>query len=497
MNPLITTVSVSLDLPSASDKRADKERLLDGLVRSGVHTPVEISPALLAGLPAALRACDFSPLLTLGWEGDRARVVAINKRIVYGLAIDAGTTNIVASLFDMTACRRIAAREHENPQIAAGLDVLSRVHAAMSGRGEELHALLIDGINALIGELCSDHGIRSEDICAAVIAGNTIMMHFLLDLPVHTIPVDPYLPVAYRMDFVRPRDAGIAINDQAVVYIFPNAGSYVGGDIIAGILVSGLHANERPSLLIDVGTNAEIVLGCSEWIMVGAGAAGPALESGIAEIGMRATEGAVAGVVLEKDTPAAVLKVIGGGAPRGICGSGVIELVAELYDNGIIDGQGRLSASSPNVVERDGGRAFVLYESAGARLMIKDTDIDNFLRSKAAMFASLYVMVHAVGLTFGDVLTVYVSGAFGAGIDADKAVRIGMLPDIPRERFVALGNSSLKGAEAVLTDRGALAAVDRICGLITYREMNTDGAFMREFPAALFIPHTNPDVLKS
>lgn len=488
MNPIVSSISLNLPRPSPSDKRADRERLLDGLAETGINMPVELGLKILQILPSHLRENDFSITVTLGFLRDKAKVIAINNASVYGVAIDIGTTNMVASLFDLSRGKKVSLIEMENPQINSGLDVLSRVHEAMSGKSEDLHKSLIRGVNDLIRNLCSANNINHSDICAVVIAGNTIISHFFLNLPVENIPVEPYIPAAGAFDFLSPVDLGLDINPNGIVYVFPNAGSYVGGDIISGILFSGLYKDKRPSILIDVGTNAEIVLGCDEWIMVGAGAAGPALEGGISEIGMTAKEGAICRVRINRDNYAAQIETIGNREPEGICGSGMIDLIAELYNANIIDSRGSFT---------DGRSEFIIYESKRKKLAIKATDIDNFLRSKAAMFSLLYVMVKSVGLRFIDISRIYISGAFGTGIDPAKAISIGMVPDIEIERFRAVGNSSLKGAEMLLMERNLLADIDRICGMITYREMNTDGEFMREFPAAMFIPHTNPALLKA
>ncbi|MGO9612858.1 MAG: ASKHA domain-containing protein [Dissulfurispiraceae bacterium] len=497
LNPLVSSISVSLDRPSNTDKRADRERLVDGLLAViGNERGVEIDLVELRELPFALRENDYRVTLNLGFTRDKVKVISLGKSSSYAIAIDIGTTNLVASLFDVEKLRRIGYMELENPQIIVGLDVLTRVHAAMGGRGQELHQLMMQGVNDLIARVCAACAMSETDICGAVIAGNTIMTHFLLNLSVDNIPMEPYIPVSHRFDFIAPNSIGLNINSKGIVYVFPNAGSYVGGDIISGILSSGLYKAWKPSLLVDVGTNAEIVLGCDEWIVVGAGAAGPALESGISEIGMRALEGAVHEVTITSDTHEVILKTVGGKEPRGVCGSGMIELVSELYDAGIIDGHGKFNKVSKRVVEFDGHKGFLLYGEGGRQLIIKDLDIENFLRSKAAMFASLYVIVKSVGLSFGDINRVYVSGAFGNGINTEKAASIGMIPTIDKRKFVALGNSSLTGAQMLLLNTHLLADIDRICEIITYREMNTDGEFMREFPAALFIPHTTPEVLQ-
>jgi uncharacterized 2Fe-2S/4Fe-4S cluster protein (DUF4445 family) len=331
-------------------------------------------------------------------------------------------------------------------------------------------------------------------------AGNTIMTHFFLDLPVQHLPRAPYIPVAHSPEPVRAAELGLALNPHARVVVFPNAGSYVGGDIVAGILAAGMHRQAEPCMLIDVGTNVEIVLGCREWLMVGAGAAGPALEGDIAAIGMSAREGAIAGVSIRHgtipDDYEVLMTTIGDTAPRGICGSGMIELIAELFRNGLIDGQGKLKPIPGRTVSSGNGAGFVIAEAASGQLVITELEIANFIRSKAALFAALQVMTGAVGLRFSDLSTVQVAGAFGQWINVDKAVSIGMLPDIDRKKFRVLGNSSLAGATQYLGDRESKGEIRRIAEMITYRELNEDGDFMRHLTAGLFLPHTNPDALK-
>lgn len=500
MHSLAAFFPVRLEKPSPSDKRADRERLAEALTRCiGEELPVDIPLGVLRELPRFLRENDFALSPALVFSEGRGSVAALQRTCLYGVALDVGSTTIAASLFDLAEGRRVGGGERENPQTAVGPDVLTRLHAAMGGAGAHLHRLLVEGINGLLLDLCREHGIVQSDIYALVAAGNTIMTHFLLDLPVENIPLEPYIPAAHHIGFLTPQETGLAICPQGTVYVFPNVGSYVGGDVIAGVLSSGLHKGEAPSLLVDVGTNAEIVLGTREWLMVGAGAAGPALESGISEAGMRAVEGAVFSVEIDRESLAVRVRTLGGGVPRGICGSGMIELVAELFAAGMIDGQGRFTSRAEEagaVRELNGGKAFVIPVSQGSGLVVKEADIGNFLLSKAAMFTFLQVMVQSVGLAFGDVEKFYVSGAFGSGINAVKAARIGMIPEKDGSAFVVMGNSSLKGAEMLLLDRFLLSDIERICMMITYKEMNTDGDFMRLLPGALFIPHTDPGVLK-
>lgn len=498
MKPLLLSLQIKLDEPSSSDKTADRERFIRGISqRLGNALPIEISLKTLQKLPSCLRKNNFSVTIVACFSKNSLRVLdIINDNRVYAVAIDIGTTNIAGSLFDMNNYEKICCLEHENPQIALGLDVLTRIHFAMLGKADELNKLLISGINDLIKKLCECSGIDQSNIYAAVIAGNTIMSHFLMNLNVENIPLEPYIPVCNKFDFIKADELGVKIHPDSLIYIYPNAGSYVGGDIISGILSSGLYKEHLPSMLIDVGTNAEIVFGCKEWILVGAGAAGPALEGGISEIGMRAVDGAIYSIEIDKDCEVRI-KTIGSKSPQGVCGSGMIELVSEMFKSGIIDNQGKFQKLCGKIIEKDGRKGFIIHNSDNKFLVISDSDIENFLRSKAAMFASLYVITRSVGLSFKDINKVYVSGAFGRGIDAEKAMRIGMIPNIDKNKFIPIGNSSLKGAEMLLMDTDLYEDIEQISSIITYKEMNTEGEFMKEFPGALFIPHTNPQILNA
>lgn len=500
MKPLVLPFQGRLNKPSPSDKTADSDRLIKFLQRHlDSHSTTVTNLKIIQELPFYLRKNDFSFMLALAFTGKEIKILDLlehNEDNVYAVAIDIGTTNIVGSLFEMSSCEKLAYGEIENPQISLGLDVLTRIHHAMLGKSKDLNQLILEGINKLIEDLSKRATVEQSKIYTAVFSGNTIMSHFLLNLSVENIPIEPYIPVCNKFQWLEARDVGINIHPNGLVFIFPNAGSYVGGDIIAGILASGLYKEESPSILIDVGTNAEIVFGCKEWILLGAGAAGPALESGISPIGMRAIEGAIYSFEIDEQGNIQY-KTIGSKPPKGVCGSGMIELISEMFKAGIIDNQGRFKNYSKRIVETNGKKGLVICSSNDKRLVITNTDIENFLRSKAAMFSSLYIIVKSVGLNFRDINKVYISGAFGRGIDAQKAMRIGMIPKIDKDKFIPLGNSSLKGAEMLLMNRDLLEDIEQICSLITYKEMNTEREFMKEFPGALFIPHTNPAILDS
>ncbi len=495
LDPLAFLYTVKLEPPSPSDKTSDADRLLRALAKMGL-TDLKLPLDTLRRLPGELRKNEFTVKVVIGRHGSGLKILDIGREKIFGLAVDIGSTNIECSLLDLFTGRRVDGLAIENPQVRLGSDVLTRVQKSMMGDFPILTQVLTDGINTMIKNVCARNAISSDDIFAVTVAGNTIMSHFFLGLDVNNIPISPYVPVVNSSVFADAGDIGLSVNKNAVVYVFPNSGSYVGGDIISGMIFSGIYTEEEPVLFIDVGTNVEITLGCRDWIMVGAGAAGPALEGGVAGIGKKAEAGTISGVKIDVASGRMAMDVISGTEPHGICGSGLITLISEMFSANIIDQSGKFTVSASGVVERDGTKAYLIYKSDRAELFLTEAEIKNFLLSKAAMFSFLYVFVRSVGLTFGDIKKVFISGALGCGINPDDAVNIGMLPDLPRERFIPLGNSSLAGAEMVLLNSGLLKNVDDVSAKITYREMNEDPEIMSVLQGAMFIPHTEPGILK-
>ncbi len=485
---LITKRTIRLPLPSSDDRRAHDQRVRDALGSGTLSIPLGV----LKRLHAAARHDTEISCITAR-IGNLRKLVDIGRERSYSIALDAGTTNLAALLYDNAAQKDVLSRSVENPQIAFGSDILTRMHHAMSGRSEEICRSLIDGINGLIALLCAEAGVEKRDIHAMTVAGNTVMTHFFLGLDVSTIPVDPFVPVVRTPGSFSASELSLDINAEAVVYVFPNAGSYVGGDITAGILASGLYQAERPAILIDVGTNAEVVIGNRDWMIVGAGAAGPALEEGICRIGKRARKGIVYDVEIRGS--AVSCRTFDQAPPEGICGSGMVSLLYELYTAGVIDRSGTF-VDGERIITVDGERAFPV-SCGDDTLSVTQSEIQNFLKSKAAMFTLLLVLTRAVGISFKDIERVYVSGALGTGIDAVKAAGIGMVPAWPAAIVQPLGNSSLAGARMLLADAGLADAVDAIADRITYKHMHDDPEFMKEFLGAVFIPHTNPELLKA
>jgi uncharacterized 2Fe-2S/4Fe-4S cluster protein (DUF4445 family) len=466
---------------------------------------IEIPLGLLRRLPGRLREADYRvDCLLIEDRGHWVlpQVVAAGGgaeavEALIGLAVDLGTTRIAARLVDLRTGEALAETAEDNPQLAIGPDVLVRIHHSQQAGGrDELQRLAAEGIQRALQTLCAQAAVAAEAIVLMAVAGNTAMTHLLLGLEARWLIREPYIPAANQPGMIRARDLGIAIHRRARVLVFPNVGSYFGGDLIAGILFAGLHRREETAILVDVGTNAEVVLGNRDWMIACAGAAGPALEGGMSRMGMMAGPGVIDRVRIGADG-ALELGTIGGETPRGICGSGVIDLAAQLFLRGWVDIRGRLLPERCNgrCREADGLVHLDLVpadrSATGEALSISQVDLDSLMRSKAAMFTILETLTGQVGLTPETLQTFFVAGTFGCFIDPEAAVTIGMLPDLPRERYHPLGNSALGGAVRLLTDAGAQEEIRRIQASITYLELNVNQEFMNRFSAAKFLPHTD------
>ncbi len=419
----------------------------------------------------------------------------------FGIAVDVGTTTVAVQLVSLQSAKAAATRTAYNEQIDCGLDVISRInYAQRPNRLEELRSRVLKTINHLIEQLCSGNEVDPADICSAAVAGNTTMIHMLLGLKPEYIRLEPYTPTILSSPYLTAGELGIEINPEAWVYISPAVGSYVGGDITAGLLCTDIAADsEAVSLFIDIGTNGELVIGNRDFLVTCACSAGPAFEGGGIDQGMRAALGAIDKVEVDPETGTASYQTIGGVPARGICGSGMISLLANLFLTGWIDAAGKLDRTrvSP-AIRLEGRQAHYIVapaqESASAKAIgVSEIDIENIIRAKAAVYAACSLMLGQVGLGWADLARVYIAGGFGRFLDIDKAVTIGLLPDLPRQRFHYLGNSSLMGAYLVLVSRGFRQHQLELARRMTYIELSTDPAYMDQFTAALFLPHTDID----
>lgn len=496
--------------PAPGESFSDFARLARAL-RS--HAGVEVATAglhVLRGLAAALRAKEGRVTVTVdvGNDAKPAEIVRVEPGDTtgtqVGLAIDVGTTTCAVSLVDLACGHVLGTAADYNGQLSRGADIISRIsYAKTPERADELRGLVLSTVNGLIDRLCAEHGVDTAQIDNAVVAGNTTMVHLLLGLHPEYIRLEPYTPTVNRPPRLRGREVGLAMNPEAYVLFAPGVGSYVGGDITAGLLQTALaDDNDDIRLFLDIGTNGEVVVGNGEWLMACAASAGPAFEGGGVGCGMRAGRGAIERVRIDPETGEAHVSVIGGGRPRGVCGSGMIDLLAELWVGGVLDQSGKLDPSrgGGRISPARGGGRYLAYTvvpqtetDTGESIVIDDRDIQNLLRTKAAVYSACAVMLKSLGLDFDAVAEVYVAGGFGRFLDLEKSITIGLLPDLPLERFTYLGNSALSGAQAMLCSASARADAARIADRMTYLELNVDPAYMSEYTAALFLPHSDID----
>ncbi|MDQ1335526.1 MAG: hypothetical protein QG552_2476 [Thermodesulfobacteriota bacterium] len=512
----IRRVSPGLKPPSLSDNTADVDRLIKGIRKSLGVEDVGVDFSLTGRVSASLRRWDYQVSASVYHEDGRWHLIDISNARdggrIFGLALDLGSSTLVLRLIDLETGERMDEISFHNPQIEIGADILARIHfASREGGLFRLQGMVIERLNEAIEGLTRKHGISMEAVAGMSVAGNTTMTHLFLGLSPYWLCREPYIPVTNRPGLIKSSDLGLAISPGAPVLVSPNVGSYFGGDLIAGILASGMNRQSEISFLVDVGTNAEVVVGNRDWLMACAGAAGPALEGGVADMGMMAGPGVIDRVVIHPVTRAFSIGVIRdetadvpqGKGPVGICGSGLIDLAAQLFVAGMIDLRGKFveTACGERLVEKDGIRHLIVVTAedsgTGSALTLSQTDMDGLIRSKAAMYTILTTIANTVNISFTEVGRFYVAGTFGSYIDPRSAITIGMIPDLPLETYVSLGNTSLEGAAMALLGAGAKESLFQIRDQVTYLELNVNQEFMNLFSAAKFIPHTDRSLFPS
>ena len=505
-------VHLELTPPSMDDQTDDWSRLQTAFRLAQRFEHVTCSLSLLQRMGDILRAGEWNVTAVVdvanlleGSESNRSvRLIDLQPGLVdeysplWGAAIDIGTTTVSLWLVDLVTGQVRAQVAEYNGQIARGEDVISRImYASKNGGGDDLRQRVLDTINHLAETACKRVNAKPENIVKATIAGNSTMMHLLLGIPAGSIRLSPFVTVVNHPPVMMARDVGLLINSEASVDCLPGVASYVGADITAGVLSSGLEVAEDITLFLDVGTNGEIVLGNRDWLVTCACSAGPAFEGAGVVNGMRATQGAIEEVWINGETFEPTYRVIGGGKPKGICGSGLISLLSEAFLTGILDKAGNvnLMASSSRVREGTHGGEYVVAWGAesesGEDIVISRVDVDNLLRAKAAIYAGFTVLAETVGIQLESVSKVLVGGSFGKYINVEKAVQIGLLPDLPWEQFDFLGNTSVKGAYAALLDWRKREQITDIAKRMTYIELSADNSFYDAFTSALFLPHTD------
>lgn len=504
-----SVVELTMEEPSLEDTMPDNERLTWAIEAAVGVEKVKLTYQALKKLPDMLRDNQFHVNAVLKKTGHGVLVYDIlppDDDRICGLAIDIGTTTVSAVILDMVSGAILAKASAGNGQIRYGADVINRIIESRKEGGERKlqKAIIEETINPMIHRMCHAAKIHGSHIYHMCVASNTTMNHLFAGVNADPLRMEPYIPAFFETDSIDAYDLGIHVHPNARIVIAPNIGSYVGGDITAGTLVSMIWNKPEFNLFIDLGTNGEIVFGNSDFMMSCACSAGPAFEGGDISCGMRATDGAIEACSIDAETMEPTFSIVGekGQKPVGLCGSGIIDVIAELFRCNIISPKGKFIREGRRVRHDEYGiGSYVLAfqeEAAGHKdVVINEVDIDNFIRAKGAIFSAICTMLRSLDFDVSMIENVYVAGGIGSGINMRNAVVIGMFPDIELEKFHYIGNSSLTGAYNMVLSRPAEEKVYDLAHNMTYMELSTDPGYMDEFVAACFIPHTNTALFPS
>lgn len=508
--PPLSKYYLELLPPAADNNLSDLTRLLRGMRQRYHLSNISVDFHVVKKLARALRKGNWAVTVTTlvtaakprAGEGRRPRVINIEPGDTrdkhYSLAFDIGTTTICGQLLELNRGRVIAEAIAYNGQVSYGDDVITRINFSQRRGGlKKLQKATVDTINSVIRELLAKNGVDAKHIGHLMVAGNTTMTQILLGLEVRYIRLAPYTPLANYFPPVEAASLGIKLARHAHIYTFPAVASYVGGDIVSGVVGAGVHQRKALTSFMDIGTNGEIVIGNSDWMVTASCSAGPAFEGGGIKHGIVASTGAIEGFEIDHATLEPKIGTIGGEKPKGICGSGLINIIAGLLEAGVIGQNGKFNRTLPTKRVRDGsdGYEYVLAwgneTQIGRDIVITEVDIDNLMRAKAAMFAGCQTLSRSVGIECSDFEQVIIAGAFGSNINIKKSITIGLLPDLPEDRFVFIGNGSLLGARLTSFSTDLLDDARRVAQMMTNMELSESGDFMNNYVAALFLPHTN------
>ena len=501
---------VTMAEPTLDDTMPDTERLtmaLEGALDCGT---VCLSYTVIRKLARVLRESGFHVAVAGTLKDGVFQAMDVRgagaAQPMCGLAIDIGTTTVSAVVMDLKTGKLLAKGSGGNGQIRYGADVINRiVEQGRSGGVDRLQkAIVEETLQPLTKALLRSAGVDADRILRCCVASNTTMNHLLLGVDADPVRMEPYIPTFFHWDGLKAGDIRLPANPDARVVLAPNIGSYVGGDITAGTLTTRIWDKEEFSLFIDLGTNGEIVFGNRDFMMSCACSAGPAFEGGDISCGMRATDGAVEAVTIDRETLEPALSIVGkaGQKPVGICGSGIIDVIAELYRTSAISAKGHFVRENRRILHDEHGMgryvlAFSNESDTGREIAITEVDIECFIRAKGAIFSAIHVMLASLDMDVSVLEHIYVAGGIGSGINMDNAVRIGMFPDVDRALFQYIGNSSLAGAYALTLSHMAEEKVHELAAGMTYLELSTEPRYMEEFVAACFLPHTDKELFPS
>ncbi len=508
LDPAVRTVEIEVPPATLEDNGSDLRRVSRELRKKLGQENFECAYSVLTKLGSSVREDDGRVRVVLGeWE-DSGKIIdvgpASGRKRPCGIACDLGTSTVVLHLVDLESGRILSSASSYNHQIKCGEDVISRIeYARRPGRLKELHELMVMTVNGLIRKAARPARLSAADIYSGSFSGNTTMTHLFLNLEPRFIREEPYTPTLNQVPVIPARTLGLRMNEEARLFCSPMVGSYVGGDITAGLLATPmLRDSQKVSLFIDVGTNGELVVGNKEWLITCACSAGPAFEGSGIKCGMPASLGAIEQVSLNDDGRISC-RVIGGAKPKGVCGSGLVDLLGELFIHRYIDRHGKFRGrkSGTRLRETEEGLGFLIEEGDdsfwGKDLVITERDIAKLIRTKGAVYSACSLLLKKVGLSSGEIDSIYIGGGFGENLNIENAIRIGLLPDLERDKYHYLGNSSLLGAYLILISRKNMDLVAKLAERMTYVELNAEPSYMNEYTGALFLPHTDVELFPS
>lgn len=499
INHFVENISLEVAPPCINDKTPDLDRLINAI--NGEYYLK--SKDLISKLPDYLRKNDWK--ISLVADKKTKNIIdlsVVNKADHYGIAVDIGTTTVNMILVDLNTGKIIDSESSYNRQISCGADVISRIIFAEKDNGlEKLHRLIIQNINELLELILARNDINSSNIYTAVFSGNNTMIHLLGKISPKYIRLEPYIPAFSELELLA-KDIGICINPEARIYCPPNVGSYVGGDIISGILASSMNKDNKIRLFIDIGTNGEIVLGNDEWLMSCACSAGPAFEGAGIKCGIRPIAGAIEHFVINPESLEPIYKTVESKPAKGICGSGLIDIIAELFKNKLIDRQGRFYENKTDrVIIKNNQKIYIIsskeIEGSDKQIYISEQDIKSVIRTKGAIFSGINSLLNYAGMEFSEIDEILVAGGIGKYINFENAIKIGLFPDLPIEKYKYIGNSSLNGAYLLLLNIKYFDELKVIVSMMNYFDISEDSEYMSFFISSLFIPHTNMGLFPS
>jgi len=500
IKPWIKKETTSVGAPSLSYGTSDLFRLKKSIRENLGIENCTVPNHIIRQLPQVLREKDWK--VTVIVDKENSTLIDIQPgssgKKSYGLALDIGTTSLVIYLVDLADGKIISSESEYNPQIRFGEDIINRiVYANKKGGLAKLREVILDSINDLILKLLAGSNVDVDSIVSVMVSGNSTMMHIFYGVPPRYIREEPYVTVANKFSNSTAKEIGIKHIKNANVYSIQGVASYLGGDISSGILATGMYEDKELSLFLDLGTNGELVVGNSEWMMGCSCSAGPAFEGGGVKCGIRAVDGAIERVSIDQKTYKCKVGVIGGGKPRGICGSGLIDMIGEIYLKGVIDRKGKFNQDIGNkylrCVERDCQYVLVNASDSATKkdIYISEVDINNLIRAKAAIYAGVKTLLEEVDLSIYDLKKIYIAGGLGKHLNIRNAVVIGMLPDIDINKYFFMGNTSVTGAYLSLLSENKYRKSSKIAEHITYIELSVNMKFMERYVAGLFLPYTD------